>query len=178
MDWVYFFLLVSTLTTSLTWALETPTESELRTLTRELLKSARNPEFLDWLRRVRRRIHQNPELAFDEYETSQLIRSELDLLGIEYAWPIAKTGLVASIGSGLQPWLGLRADMDALPLQVLLSFFPFLSAMVNCIDNPQYFFPPILKTRNYNIYLFNNSVFGQISLGIFIRFIYLFIFGE
>ena len=130
MGWVHLFLLVSALTYELTWSSETRTESELRLLTRELLESARQPEFLDWLRRVRRTIHQNPELAFEEEETSQLIRSELDLLGVQYTWPVAKTGLVASIGSGLQPWLGLRADMDALPIKVLLSLF---STIVNFI---------------------------------------------
>lgn len=91
---------------------------ELITLTKELLDSARDPEFFDWLKSVRRRIHEHPELAFEEVETSRFIRSELDFMGIEYTWPVAKTGIVASIGSGLQPWFGLRADMDALPIQV------------------------------------------------------------
>lgn len=117
----FFFLLLAALTLlNLTCALETPTAtgSELHPLTRELLDSARKSEFVDWLRRIRRTIHLKPELAFEEHDTSKLIRSELDLLGIDYAWPVAKTGLVASIGSGLHPWFGLRADMDALPIQV------------------------------------------------------------
>lgn len=97
------------------WALKT------ESLTRELLESARDAEFLDWLKRVRRRIHEYPELGFEEQLTSQLIRSELDSLGIEYEWPVAETGVVATIGSGAQPWFGLRADMDALPIQVPLS---------------------------------------------------------
>ncbi|KDP36173.1 hypothetical protein JCGZ_08817 [Jatropha curcas] len=97
-------------------------ESELTSLTRELLKSAREPEFFDWLKQTRRKLHEYPELAFEEYNTSQVIRSELDSLGIEYKWPIAKTGLVGSIGSGVQPWFGLRADMDALPIQELVEW--------------------------------------------------------
>ncbi|KAI3471780.1 hypothetical protein Pfo_028433 [Paulownia fortunei] len=79
------------------WALKTDS------LTRELLESARDAEFLDWLKRVRRKIHEYPELAFEEQLTSQLIRSELDSLGIEYEWPVAETGLGALLGRGHSP---------------------------------------------------------------------------
>ncbi|PON43722.1 Amidohydrolase [Parasponia andersonii] len=114
-------LTLSTLTCQV-WSLETPAGSELSQLTRELLDSARNPEFSDWLKKIRRKIHENPELAFEEFETSQLIRSELDSLGIEYTWPVATTGVVATIGTGAQPRFGLRADMDALPFKELVEW--------------------------------------------------------
>lgn len=122
MGLVVLWFVFSTLTCHV-WGLEISTGSELSQVTRELLDSARKPEFLDWLKKIRRRIHENPELAFEEFETSQLIRSELESLGIGYTWPVATTGVVASIGTGAQPWFGLRADMDALPIQVVFFFF-------------------------------------------------------
>ncbi|CAH9117821.1 unnamed protein product [Cuscuta europaea] len=104
-------------------ALSTPLGSNsLRQLSRELLDSVRDPHFFDWLKQVRRSIHEYPELGFEEHLTSQLIRNELDALGVKYAWPVAKTGVVAVIGSGDRPSFGLRADMDALPLQELVEW--------------------------------------------------------
>ncbi|XP_044480387.1 IAA-amino acid hydrolase ILR1-like 6 [Mangifera indica] len=83
----------------------------------EVLALARWPENVNWLKTVRRKIHQHPELAFEEYETSKLVRAELDRMEIKYKYPLAKTGIRASIGTGGPPFVAIRADMDALPIQ-------------------------------------------------------------
>eukprot|EP00252_Welwitschia_mirabilis_P027070 TRINITY_DN9152_c0_g1_i1.p1 TRINITY_DN9152_c0_g1~~TRINITY_DN9152_c0_g1_i1.p1 ORF type:complete len:486 (-),score=116.59 TRINITY_DN9152_c0_g1_i1:254-1711(-) len=84
---------------------------------RELLALARENGNMEWIRKIRRAIHENPELGYEETQTSELIRKELDEIGVKYKWPVAGTGVVASIGSGNAPFVALRADMDALPIQ-------------------------------------------------------------
>lgn len=65
---------------------------------------------------IRRQIHRNPELGFEEVQTQALVERELDSLGIEHR-RIAKTGVVAVV-RGAKPGrvAALRADMDALPI--------------------------------------------------------------
>ncbi|KAL3592441.1 hypothetical protein D5086_011081 [Populus alba] len=88
-----------------------------KTCSEAVLALARQPETVTWLKSVRRRIHENPELAFEEVKTSELVRDELDRMGIEYRYPLAQTGIRAWIGTGGPPFVAVRADMDALPIQ-------------------------------------------------------------
>ncbi|MBE7438906.1 MAG: amidohydrolase [Spirochaetales bacterium] len=64
---------------------------------------------------TRRTIHSYPELAFQEHKTAALIAERLKSSGYEPRTGIGQTGVVCDLGPG--PYLALRADMDALPLQ-------------------------------------------------------------
>ena len=57
-------------------------------------------------------IHQNPELAFMEVRTSEIVAKELKLLGYEVITGIAKTGVVGILKNGEGPVVMYRADMD------------------------------------------------------------------
>ncbi|MFL5753548.1 MAG: M20 family metallopeptidase [Bacteroidia bacterium] len=74
-------------------------------------------ELFDKLVAVRRLLHANPELGYQEFETSALICKELDELKIPYRKEIARTGIVATLKKGDGPCIALRADMDALPIK-------------------------------------------------------------
>lgn len=79
---------------------------------------ALQPQLVEW----RRSIHQKPELGFRENLTAEFIAQKLQTWGIEHQTGIAKTGIVAIIKgekSGTEKVLGIRADMDALPIQEL-----------------------------------------------------------
>lgn len=92
----------------------------------KFLNLAKRSDLVDYMVKIRRNIHENPELGFEEFETSELIRSELDKMGIFYSYPFAITGVVGYIGSGGPPFVALRADMDALAMQVGQNFFFFV----------------------------------------------------
>lgn len=75
-------------------------------------------KYKDKVIELRRTIHSNPELSFQEFNTSELVKKELQALGLEIQDNIAKTGVTAILkGRSEGKTLLLRADMDALPLQ-------------------------------------------------------------
>ncbi|MDF2701704.1 MAG: Peptidase amidohydrolase [Rubrobacteraceae bacterium] len=66
---------------------------------------------------LRREIHREPELGFDTEKTAAKVLAALDGLPLEIQTGVAENGVVATLeGEGEGPTVGLRADMDALPI--------------------------------------------------------------
>ena len=79
--------------------------------------------FISELTALRRDIHAHPELAFNETRTADIVAAELVRYGLEVHRNIAKTGVVGVLRAGnSQRMIGLRADMDALPLAEMNEF--------------------------------------------------------
>ncbi|XP_022723972.1 IAA-amino acid hydrolase ILR1-like 4 isoform X1 [Durio zibethinus] len=89
---------------------------------KKFLDFAKRQELVDWMVGIRRKIHENPELGYEEFETSKLIRQELDKMGIPYKYPVSVTGVVGFVGTGKPPFVAIRADMDALSMQELVEW--------------------------------------------------------
>jgi amidohydrolase len=68
---------------------------------------------------LRHRLHQIPELAFQEFQTAKIIRAELDRLGISHIDGVsgAPTATVCLVGDPAKPCVALRTDIDGLPIQ-------------------------------------------------------------
>ncbi len=68
--------------------------------------------------RIRRDFHRNPELGMEEYRTSDIVAKYLESLGLEVQTNVANTGVVGLLRGGSEgKTIGLRADMDALPIK-------------------------------------------------------------
>ena len=66
---------------------------------------------------LRKRLHQHPELAFEEHETAGAVADFLARLKIPCRTGVGRTGVVATLkGAKAGPTVGIRADMDALPI--------------------------------------------------------------
>jgi hippurate hydrolase len=77
-----------------------------------------NPELFAWMCEIRQHLHQHPELSFCESETASYIQKKLNSIGIQSTGKVGGTGILAEIGpSGARHTIGLRADMDALPIK-------------------------------------------------------------
>lgn len=72
----------------------------------------------DYIINIRRRIHEYPETDFDLPRTTALVKSELEKMGIPYTEKYGESSVVGYINPGAKDFtIGLRADMDALPIQ-------------------------------------------------------------
>ncbi|QNT69034.1 M20 aminoacylase family protein [Defluviicoccus vanus] len=72
----------------------------------------RHPEMTTW----RRSLHAHPETAFEEVRTAAFVAAKLRAFGFSVTEGLARTGVVGSLSNGDGPAIGLRADMDALPI--------------------------------------------------------------
>ena len=74
----------------------------------------KHAKFTQW----RRDIHAHPELAFEEHRTAKFVADHLEAVGIEVMTGYGGTGIVGRLKSGSSARsIGLRADLDALPMQ-------------------------------------------------------------
>lgn len=74
------------------------------------------------IRRMRHDIHENPELGYEVHRTAELVASTLEKWNIEVTRNFGRTGVVGTLRGSLESAsparaIGLRADMDALPVQ-------------------------------------------------------------
>ena len=75
------------------------------------------PAIQDQLVKLRRELHQHPELGFEEHTTRKILINALQEQGFKVHGPVAKTGFYVDIeGSRPGPAIAYRADMDALPI--------------------------------------------------------------
>jgi amidohydrolase len=99
----------------------------------ELAANKIEPKCIAW----RRDFHQNPELSNREFRTSKIIADHLRSLGIEVKENVAKTGVVGILhGEKSGPVIGLRADMDALPVTERVNL-PFASKLKSTFNGQE-----------------------------------------
>ncbi len=84
------------------------------------------PQVIKW----RRHFHENPELSNREFKTAKMVADHMRGLGFEVKTGIAKTGVIGILKGNLPgPTIGLRADMDALPVKERVDI-PFASKVM------------------------------------------------
>ncbi|WP_265091196.1 M20 aminoacylase family protein [Psychrobacter sp. SZ93C1] len=76
-----------------------------------------NDALLDEVKQWRKQIHSQPELGFKEFKTSSFIVDKLQSFGIEVHQGLGGTGVVGTLKNGTGPTIGIRADIDALPIE-------------------------------------------------------------
>ena len=77
-------------------------------------------ELSDRLIAIRRMLHENPELSFEEFQTAEFLANALRELGLEVKEKVGKTGVTALLQGGKPgPTIAIRGDIDALPIKEL-----------------------------------------------------------
>ncbi|MDV7104601.1 hypothetical protein R3X26_09360 [Vibrio sp. TH_r3] len=72
---------------------------------------------------MRKALHRNPELKYEEFDTSKLVAEHLTNLGYQVTTGIGKTGVKAVLNTNRPgPTIAFRADLDALPIEELNNF--------------------------------------------------------
>lgn len=84
-----------------------------------MMKSLLQASTVEAMKRWRQDLHAHPELAFEEHRTADLVARELATMGIDVHRGLGRTGVVGTLKNGKGPSIGLRADMDALPVHEL-----------------------------------------------------------
>ncbi|MGO2019873.1 M20 aminoacylase family protein [Psychrobacter sp.] len=72
---------------------------------------------LNEVKQWRKQIHSQPELGFKEFKTSSFIVDKLESFGIDVHQGLGGTGVVGTLKNGTGPTIGIRADIDALPIE-------------------------------------------------------------
>lgn len=92
-----------------------------------------DPQLFTWMRDIRQHLHQHPELSFCESATAAYIQQKLTELGIPHRGGLGGTGILAELGPDeALLTVGLRADMDALPVTENTGL-PFSSTTPGCM---------------------------------------------
>lgn len=74
-------------------------------------------QFTNLLTQMRQHLHSIPELMYEEYKTSEYIVEKLGEFGVTNITKVVGTGVVAEVGSSNGPVIGIRVEMDALPME-------------------------------------------------------------
>ena len=74
-------------------------------------------DYVEYAKQLRHELHQIPEIGFDLPKTLAVVRRELDAMGVSYTEKYGKSSIVVTINEGKPFTIGLRGDMDALPVQ-------------------------------------------------------------
>lgn len=76
-----------------------------------------NETLIGEVKQWRQQIHSQPELGFKEFKTSSFIVDKLKAFGVEVHQGLGGTGVVGILKNGSGPAIGIRADIDALPIK-------------------------------------------------------------